>query len=232
MAEHKSILQSNVGWLETFKMGRKAPAVANRIFDTLADAQAYADDPGDSATEGVRITVLNDGDNNGVYYISSIGNGNGISGVLVKICRSTCAWFKGNHVDMNHLSFNVPHSEPGDAYLNVNTLDIFVLGADGVWELLGNMNPEIVDRNRCYYIITDNSDTLPTFTVGTGHWRYTIEDAKADAESIGLMDGGQAYLWTRLYDETGDSSHNLYVKHSCSLISSSLNLGVFSIGTV
>jgi hypothetical protein len=58
-------------------MTGKAPAVAKRIFETLADAQAYADDVNDSAIAGLQLSVINDSDanKNGIYFVKSIGDG-------------------------------------------------------------------------------------------------------------------------------------------------------------
>lgn len=230
MAEHKSIIQNNIGWGETFKMGRKAPIVANRIFDTLADAQAYADDPNDSATEGVRITVLNDQmpEKNGVYFIKRVGDNHGVPGILVKICRSTCAWFKGNAVDDLHTTTNVWNSEVGDAYLNSNTLDIYVLQNKmgvNVWVKIGNLVPQQIDINQCYYIIGTQNDTHPQFDVAT--WSDTIAGAK-QAYGVTQDTPGQLFLWTRLYDNDGDQ-HSLHEKYTCSMIHSSLDLGSFTL---
>lgn len=232
MAEHKSVLQNNIGWGETFKMGRKAPIVANRIFNTLDDAQAYADDYGDSATEGVRITVLNDPmpEKNGVYYIKRVGDKNGVPGILVKICRSTCAWFKGNSVNDYNTTRYVWNSEIGDAYLNSETLDIYVLKeVDGVrlWVKIGNMVPQQVDKNKCYYIISSDSTNHPVFDPST--WHDTIAAAK-QAASLTDATTGQMFLWTRLYEPTDDQGYNLHEKYTCAMIHSSLNLGMFNLG--
>ena len=43
MAEKIFDTQNNYGWGLTLNMTGKAPAVSKRIFDTLADAQAFAD---------------------------------------------------------------------------------------------------------------------------------------------------------------------------------------------
>ena len=58
-------------------MTGKAPAIAQRIFETLSDAQAYADDVNDSAVAGLQLSVINDEDSskNGVYFVKSIGDG-------------------------------------------------------------------------------------------------------------------------------------------------------------
>ena len=72
--EYNTRQQSNVPLGETFKMAVRAPAVANRIFNTLDDAQSYVDDELSNATAGIRITVINDRipSNNGLYYVKSL----------------------------------------------------------------------------------------------------------------------------------------------------------------
>ena len=86
MAEKKFDAQVNYGWGLSLNMTGKAPAVAKRIFNTLADAQAYADNVKDSAIEGLVLSVVADGDKNGVYFVQSIkAEGSTESAVLVKL---------------------------------------------------------------------------------------------------------------------------------------------------
>lgn len=77
MAEYKTEKQVNYGWGLSLNMTGKAPAIAKRIFETLADAQAYADDVNDSAIAGLQLSVINDADSsrNGIYFVKSIGDG-------------------------------------------------------------------------------------------------------------------------------------------------------------
>lgn len=77
MAEYKTQEQVNYGWGLSLNMTGKAPAIAKRIFETLADAQAYADDVNDSAIAGLQLSVINDSDasKNGIYFVKSIGDG-------------------------------------------------------------------------------------------------------------------------------------------------------------
>ena len=85
--------QSNIGWGLTLKMPSKSPAVAKRIFDTLAHAQEYIDDVKDTAIEGLVLSVVADTDTalNGAYFVQSVGKksdvegGENIKGVLVKL---------------------------------------------------------------------------------------------------------------------------------------------------
>lgn len=85
--------QSNIGWGLTLKMPSKSPAVAKRIFDTLAHAQEYIDDVKDTAIEGLVLSVVADTDTalNGAYFVQSVGKksdvegGDNVKGVLVKL---------------------------------------------------------------------------------------------------------------------------------------------------
>ena len=71
MAEKIFDAQVNYGWGLSLNMTGKAPAVAKRIFDTYADALAYANDVDDSAIEGLVLSVVADTDDklNGVYFV-------------------------------------------------------------------------------------------------------------------------------------------------------------------
>jgi hypothetical protein len=92
MAEKKFDAQNNYGWGLTLNMTGKAPAVSKRIFNTLADAQAFANDYNDSAIEGLLLSVVADGNNNGVYFIQSIKTGaDADAAVLEKLSTSSAA---------------------------------------------------------------------------------------------------------------------------------------------
>lgn len=92
MAEKIFEKQSNYGWGLTLNMTGKAPAVSKRIFDTLADAQAFANDYNDSAIEGLLLSVVADGNNNGVYFVKSIKTGaDAAAAVLEKLSTSNAA---------------------------------------------------------------------------------------------------------------------------------------------
>ena len=77
MAEYITDKQKNYGWGLSLNMTGKAPAIAKRIFKTLADAQSYADDVNDSAIAGLQLSVISDSDSskNGIYFVRSIGDG-------------------------------------------------------------------------------------------------------------------------------------------------------------
>lgn len=75
-------LQVNTGWNLTFNPTGKFPVIAKRAFPTLADAQAYVDDPKSSATVGIVVTVTQDEvvKNNGIYLVSKVA---GVDGAVV-----------------------------------------------------------------------------------------------------------------------------------------------------
>ena len=87
MAEKIFDKQINFGWGLSFNMTGKAPVVSKRIFDTLADAEEYANDFNDSAIEGLLLSVVADNEqNNGVYFVQSIKrNADDENAVLVKV---------------------------------------------------------------------------------------------------------------------------------------------------
>ena len=71
MAEYKTGVQVNYGFGLSFEASGKAPVIAKRIWETLADAQAYVDSATDTAIAGLQLTVINDTDasKNGVYFV-------------------------------------------------------------------------------------------------------------------------------------------------------------------
>lgn len=64
--------QVDYGWGLSLKMTGKAPAISKRIFDKLSDAQNFTDDYNDSAIEGLILSVVSDGKNNGIYFVERI----------------------------------------------------------------------------------------------------------------------------------------------------------------
>ena len=70
--EYMTTQQSDINFNESIKMGVKAPAIADRIFQTYADADAYLKDLNSSATAGLILSVINDntgGTVNGIYMV-------------------------------------------------------------------------------------------------------------------------------------------------------------------
>ena len=187
-------------------MNIKAPAVSNRIFDTFAGAQAYVDDIASNSTEGVRITVLHDSDEekNGVYYVESIGDGE-IPGVLVKIGSLYTGIYCGDAVSIDNVyNFNYVKLKNKDIYINKDTLDLFQYNkTERKWEYVCNLIPKPVDYGTYYYMLSRNGTTHPVFNTET--WMTTIPDINALHEN---NRDGQWYLWTRYYIEWSISDKN------------------------
>ena len=92
MAEYKTGVQVNYGFGLSFEASGKAPVIAKRIWETLADAQAYVDSATDTAIAGLQLTVINDTDasKNGVYFVKEAAGENGKTvGVLVKLAQGS-----------------------------------------------------------------------------------------------------------------------------------------------
>lgn len=90
MAEYKTGVQVNYGFGLSFEASGKAPVIAKRIWETLADAQAYVDSATDTAIAGLQLTVINDTDasKNGVYFVKEAAGENGkTAGVLIKLTQ-------------------------------------------------------------------------------------------------------------------------------------------------
>lgn len=245
---YKTTNQVNIPWGETFSMAKKAPAVANRIFTTLTDAQAYVDNINDSATEGIRITVLKDylwvtdsegrnygdegyvkteggpiGDYSGVYYVKSIGDGEN-PGELVKISRGNVAWFKGNGIEKDGTENYLKTAKVGDLYYHTKNLDIFQLIEEEtklVWKKIGNFSITSVNKSVPYYILSDNGTQHPEFSE---KWVEGDDDGNNIPSNYEDFDGKSVYLWTRFYEE-GETKP----KYTVALVHSSLNLGTFNL---
>ena len=70
---YKTEAQSNYGFGLTLNATGRAPIIAKRIWDTLEHAQDYVDDVNDSAIPGLKMSVVGDDGNNGMYWVGSIG---------------------------------------------------------------------------------------------------------------------------------------------------------------
>lgn len=154
MAEYKTDKQVNYGFGLSFEATGKAPVVAKRIWETLADAQAYVDSATDTAIAGLQLTVINDTDasKNGVYFVKEAAGENGKTvGVLVKLAQGADTSSLQTQVTANKNAIDKLNGEEGtvgsvkntaksyaDAALNavpvkgVNTGDnVISLGSDG-----------------------------------------------------------------------------------------------------
>lgn len=69
----------------TYSRNTKAPLESNKLFDTLALAQAYVDNKDQTAYVGMTLSVISDGDNNGLYYVERIADESNETGFLKKV---------------------------------------------------------------------------------------------------------------------------------------------------
>lgn len=85
MAEYIQNGQSNYGWSLTWQAAGRYPMVADRIYNTLEEAQGYVDSLTSNACKGAVLSVIADGDNNGLYLVLSYAEAEGQKGTLKKI---------------------------------------------------------------------------------------------------------------------------------------------------
>ena len=152
MAEKIFDAQNNYGWGLTLNMTGKAPAISKRIFDTLADAQAFADDYKDTAIEGLVLTVVADDEaKNGVYYIKSIKtSADGEPAVLVK----------AGDTDMTKVEQYVSEEVLKLTNADKAIMDIIVDNELVVAEALTNLNDRVV-------INTDDIKDIQNYTINS-----------------------------------------------------------------
>lgn len=122
----------------TFSRNTKAPLEDNRIFDTLALAQAYVDNVDQTAHAGMTISVVNDGDNNGLYYVERIADADNETGLLVKVGSDSASDIASLQADVTALKTAVGDETSGlvaDVATNSANIakkaDIFTVG-DGL----------------------------------------------------------------------------------------------------
>ena len=78
--------QSNYGFPNTFEATGKFPLIANRIFKTYKDALNFINDFYDTAVPGLSLSVIDDGGNNGIYFVAKVASAAGANdGELQKV---------------------------------------------------------------------------------------------------------------------------------------------------
>lgn len=124
MAEYKTGVQVNYGFGLSFEASGKAPVIAKRIWETLADAQAYVDSATDTAIAGLQLTVINDTDasKNGVYFVKEAAGENGKTvGVLVKLAQGADTSSLQTQVTANKQAIDKLNGDEGAAGSVKNT---------------------------------------------------------------------------------------------------------------
>ena len=74
--EYKTNSQVNYGWGLTLNLTGKAPAISKRIFETKNNMENFVSNDNDTAIPGLILSVFNDTDNNGVYFVANTGSSN------------------------------------------------------------------------------------------------------------------------------------------------------------
>ena len=69
----------------TFYAAQRFPLIGNQIWDTYADALAYVSNAEECAVVGQIVSVINDGDNNGLYLVTKVALNEGEKGELKKL---------------------------------------------------------------------------------------------------------------------------------------------------
>lgn len=115
----------------TYSRNTKAPLEDKRIFNTLALAQEYVDNVDQTAYVGLTISVVNDGANNGLYYIERIADANNATGLLVKIGSDSAADVANLKSDVATLKATVGDSTSGLVADVAGKADAFTAG-DGI----------------------------------------------------------------------------------------------------
>ena len=164
-------VQSDLPWTQTNRMTLRAPAIANRIFDTLAHAQAYIDDisPKASAVGGLVLSITKEQDpkKNGLYRVVSYKVGN-TPGVLERV------------------GFNVIHD------VNNLTTDLASFTEQGVYFIRNiSATPK---KTYTLYVTIDNNTVIQELVgadgyqsrVLTGEW--TVKNYSLDGHTHVLAD--------------------------------------------
>ena len=87
MAENITIFPTGL----TYSRNTKAPLMDMQVFETLALAQAYVDNVDQTAYVGLTVSVVNDGSNNGLYYVERIADADNATGLLTKVGSDSAA---------------------------------------------------------------------------------------------------------------------------------------------
>ena len=99
----------------TYSRNTKAPLESNRIFDTLALAQAYVNNVDQTAYVGLTISVTKDetASNNGLYYIERIADADNATGLLVKVGSDAASDIANLTADVSAIKVTLGDAESG-----------------------------------------------------------------------------------------------------------------------
>ena len=224
MAEKKFDAQVNYGWGLSLNMTGKAPAVAKRIFDTYADALAYANDVNDSAIEGLVLSVVADtnAELNGAYFVQQVGKAaieadeekgiepvDAVAAVLVKLGSADAA--AGDTADALQAAKDYADAKVkalAEGAVSANTEAIATLNGDA--ETDGSVAKAVADekalREAAEKDITDRLDVIEGEAEGSV--KKALADAKTYAEEkVAALDatvsGASAHVSVEIVEEDG-----------------------------
>ncbi len=178
--EYLATGQNNYTFPQTFNAGGRFPIIAKSIWETLADAQGYVDDyAGSNAHVGQILSVIGDGDNNGIYQVSSISTEEGEYGVLTKIGDGSGTITVEDYTE----ALTVAASDNAGQIIYVSTSETIGTGDDAV----------IYDSG-LYYVVGDGELSKIGTTTASGDFGSDISDLQGrvgDLEAeVGNLDLG------------------------------------------
>lgn len=207
MAEYIQNGQSNYGWSLTWQAAGRYPMVADRIYNTLADAQAYVDSLTSNACKGAVLSVIADGDNNGLYLVLSYAEAEGQKGTLKKIGSDIA-------LSMAKVTENLPNNvkeayqlvdDKGNAYgvqipiyKDSSLKGVAVKEAEGkqylsFTYLTAEGGENVVDLDVSQFLVEAEFDATKGLAVNNGVVSVKLSATSSDYQSISLgfgEDGG------------------------------------------
>lgn len=133
------------GWQQPFQMSGRAPIDKDSVKGTLAELRAWVDAANTTAHPGKLVSVINDGVNNGVYFIETVKDESGAASILKKIEADAGSLFKvvselpeqpdaGNEGKIHMVP--ISGAEGSNVYREY-------IWNDGSWEMLGDMHVDV-----------------------------------------------------------------------------------------
>lgn len=201
MASKKFDGQNNYGWGLTFQMTGKTPIIDKEIFNTLAEAEEFANDIYDSAIEGMLLKVVSDKEtnNNGVYFVKTIKR---------KEDDSKAELVKLSEGDLKELKSEIL-SIIGDVELEENqTLTSLIKGID-----------EKADSNKS--LIGSTKETIDSYTINN---KAISESPVLDTDDLSIVEGYSRLDKPSEFILPGDSLTNAIGKIEIMLANTTLAL--------
>ena len=193
--------QSDLNWAQTFRMTLRAPAIANRIFDTLEHAQAYINDYSEkaSAVPGILLAVVEDtdADKNGIWEVLTVKDSkSAANGTMKRIDERSV-------VDVNNITTDLEKFVvPGIYFINNKATNkgyiLFVeLNAENQTTIQTLMDQNGYSYRNSANVIVDGK-TVRSWTTWTAK-TYSFSGHKHTTDDI-TVSGTEQTLTSRLND--------------------------------